>query len=95
MANNVLDGIMGLAIGDSLGVPVGFQSRESLKESPVTSMRGYGTYNQPAGTWSDDISMILCLVDSLTNGLDYNDIMEKFSQWFNTANILLMGRFLI
>ncbi len=40
--------IMGLVIGDALGVPVEFASRDELKENPVTDMIGYGTPNQPA-----------------------------------------------
>jgi len=81
MSNKILDGIMGLCVADALGVPVEFSSRESLQCNPVTNMRGYGTYNLPPGTWSDDTSMALCLVDSLNNGLDYKDIMEKFLFW--------------
>ena len=83
MENHVLSGIMGLAVADALGVPVEFMERESLRKDPVLHMRSYGTYNQPKGTWSDDTSMTLCLVDSLSEGLDYNDIMEKFLDWFN------------
>ena len=45
MANKILSGIMGLVVGDALGVPVEFQSRESLKRNPVKEMRAYGTYN--------------------------------------------------
>ena len=41
--------IMGLVIGDALGVPVEFVSRDELKDNPVTDMIGYGTHNQPAG----------------------------------------------
>ena len=59
-SNNVLGGIMGLADADALGVPVEFESRSTLKKNPVVGMRAYGTYNQPAGTWSDDTSMTLC-----------------------------------
>lgn len=84
--NYVLNGIMGLCVADALGVPVEFESRESLLKNPVVNMRAYGTYNQPAGTWSDDSSMTLCLVDSLTRGLDYNDIMVKFSSWINNGD---------
>ena len=68
--NYVLNGIMGLCVADALGVPVEFEDRDSLLKNPVVSMRGYGTYNQPAGTWSDDSSMTLCLLDSLSNGLE-------------------------
>lgn len=81
MSNTILDGIMGLCVGDALGVPVEFISREVLKANPVTGMRGFGTHNQPIGTWSDDTSMTLCLVDSLAGGLDYKDIMTKFQLW--------------
>lgn len=83
MENRVLDGVMGLCVGDALGVPVEFIGRETLKRDPVVDMRSYGTYNQPAGTWSDDTSMTLCLVDSLAGGLDYNDIMTKFLAWYS------------
>lgn len=81
MKDKILGGILGLCVADALGVPVEFNSRESLIKNPVTDMRGYGTYNQPPGTWSDDTSMTLCLLDSLTNGLDLSDIMHKFLAW--------------
>mgnify|MGYP004702061879 FL=1 len=76
-----MDGIMGLCVADALGVPVEFNSRERLKANPVMDMRGFGTHNQPIGTWSDDTSMTLCLVDSLSDGLNYQDIMTKFKMW--------------
>lgn len=81
MSNFVLDGIMGLCIADALGVPVEFMDRETLRKDLVVGMREYGTYNQPAGTWSDDTSMTLCLIDSLSKGLDYEDIMLNFIKW--------------
>ena len=65
MKDTIRGGILGLAVGDALGVPVEFQSREELRKNPVTDMRGYGTYNQPPGTWSDDTSLTLCLMDNL------------------------------
>jgi ADP-ribosylglycohydrolase len=83
MANNIVNGMMGLCVADALGVPVEFNTRERLTENPVVSMRGFGTHNQPIGTWSDDTSMSLCLVDSLSKGLNYEDIMKKFVKWFD------------
>ena len=79
----VYDGIIGVAIGDALGVPVEFISREELAKLPVTGMRGYGVHNQPIGTWSDDTSLTLALMDSIVyrQGVDYHDIMDKFSEW--------------
>ncbi|WP_343685776.1 ADP-ribosylglycohydrolase family protein [Chryseobacterium gleum] len=83
MENIVKAGIMGVCIGDALGVPVEFRSREQLKRSPVTKMRALGTHHQPAGTWSDDGSLTLCLADSLCNGYDLENIALKFLQWYN------------
>lgn len=92
MSNIVLDGIMGLVVGDALGVPVEFQSRDSLEKDPVTGMRAYGTYGQPAGTWSDDSSLTLALLDSLKKGLDYKDIMDKFLGWYERADYTPHGQ---
>ncbi|MDR2570053.1 MAG: ADP-ribosylglycohydrolase family protein [Oscillospiraceae bacterium] len=91
MKDKIFSGIIGLCVGDALGVPVEFESRESLMNNPVTDMRGYGTYNMPPGTWSDDTSLTLCLVDSLSNGLDYTDIMSKSLAWIDNAEYTSHG----
>ena len=79
----IKDGIVGFVVGDALGVPVEFESRNKLKDSPVTEMIGYGTYHQPKGTFSDDSSMILATMDSIIKKghIDYEDIMDCFSEW--------------
>jgi ADP-ribosylglycohydrolase len=82
MEYEILNGIMGLCVGDALGVPVEFKPREFLDDDPVTDMRSHGTYDQPAGTWSDDSSMALCLLDSLCGGLDHKGIMDRFIKWY-------------
>ena len=43
----IYDGIMGLVVGDALGVPFEFKKRDTFKADKMT---GYGTYNQPLGT---------------------------------------------
>jgi ADP-ribosyl-[dinitrogen reductase] hydrolase len=73
--------LMGLAVGDALGVPVEFRTREFLEENPVKEMTGYGSWDQPAGTWSDDSSLAFCLAQSLTKTYDLNDIAQNFIQW--------------
>jgi len=83
MKNVVKSGIFGVCIGDALGVPVEFRTREQLKRSPVTKMRAMGTYRQPLGTWSDDSSLTLCLAESLCNGYNLEDMALKFIQWHN------------
>lgn len=44
-------------------------------------MIGYGTYNLPAGTWSDDSSLTFCLAEALTQGFDLNVIGQNFVKW--------------
>lgn len=76
----IRDGIVGLTVGDALGVPVEFKSREYLTENPVTGMMGHGTYDQPKGTWSDDTSLTLATMQSIAekNAIDLEDIMNEF-----------------
>ena len=83
MDNIWKSGIYGLVVADAIGVPVEFTSREDRKIDPVTDMRGYGTYNQPEGTWSDDSSMALATLASIRDKgkIDYKDIMERFHDW--------------
>ncbi|MEA5576256.1 ADP-ribosylglycohydrolase family protein [Anabaena sp. UHCC 0451] len=78
----VLSGLMGVCVGDALGVPVEFTSRAERLKSPVTSMLGYGTWNQPPGTWSDDSSLTLCLAECLCEGFSLDAIANFFSRWY-------------
>ena len=74
--------MIGHAVGDALGVPVEFCTRESLEADPVTDMRSDGTYLVPAGAWSDDTSMSIAALDSLSKGrIDYEEIMRNFVKW--------------
>lgn len=75
-------GLIGLAVGDALGVPVEFSERARLQKNPVTGMRAYGVHHQPAGTWSDDSSLAFCLAESLAEkGLNYTDQAQRFIAW--------------
>jgi len=75
--------IYGLVTGDALGVPVEFVLRQELKEQPVTGTIGYGTHNQPPGTWSDDSSLALCLADELVKGYNVDNIAASFVKWYD------------
>ena len=78
----VLGGVFGLCVGDALGVPVEGAKRSRLEMAPVKDYREFGSHNQPAGTWSDDSSMALCLMDSLRGDYDPEDIALKFNEWW-------------
>jgi len=81
--DDIRAGVFGLLVGDALGVPVEFTSRAERKADPVTDMRGYGVHYQPPGTWSDDGSMALCILDGISDG-KYNpaEIAKNFLGWF-------------
>lgn len=83
--NKVLDALLGVAIGDALGVPYEFSSREDMIKNPASDMIGYKTHNQPPGTWSDDSSLTFCLAESLINGYSLLDISSKFIAWKNKS----------
>ena len=81
MNNLNKDILLGTAIGDALGLPVQFLDREVIAKNPVTTMEGLDQFNIPAGTWSDNTSLSFCLAESLCNGYDLNDIINKFTKW--------------
>ncbi len=86
----IYDGIMGLVVGDALGVPFEFQKRDTFKAEGMT---GFGTYNQPPGTWSDDSSMTLATLESVVRqGVVLpDDIMANFLNWFGYGDFTPYG----
>ena len=78
----IKNALLGLAVGDALGVPYEFKKREYFEKNPVGDMNGYGTYNLPPGTWSDDSSMAFCLAEALTHDFNLDDIAMNFQKWF-------------
>ena len=77
------DAVYGFVLGDALGVPYEFKQRGSFN---CEGMTGYGTHNQPPGTWSDDSSLMLATCRSIKdNNLSINleDLKNKFLSWLN------------
>jgi ADP-ribosylglycohydrolase len=78
----VQSAFLGFVVGDALGVPVEFSSREERAANPVCEMRSGGAHGQTVGTWSDDTSMTLCVMQSLIEkNIDYADQMARFADW--------------
>jgi ADP-ribosylglycohydrolase len=86
-AAGIRSALLGAAIGDALGVPVEFQGRTARQTDPVTGMRAFGTHHQPAGTWSDDTSMILATMTGLIESGGYGPtaMMHQFGLWLDQA----------
>ena len=90
-----IDGLLGFAVGDALGVPVEFLDRETVKRINIKEMTGCDSPNRimstwgmsiPAGAWSDDTSMLIAGMDSLVQkkgNIDFEDIMKKYLSWWD------------
>lgn len=81
MIDKLEDAIIGLSVGDALGVPFEFMHRNTFK---CTDMIGGGYHNQPAGTWSDDTSMTIATCASIKKKgcVDCIDIRKEFEEWY-------------
>jgi ADP-ribosyl-[dinitrogen reductase] hydrolase len=90
-ATSIRAALLGLAVGDALGVPVEFIGRAARQADPVTGLRAYGTHHQPAGTWSDDSSLTFCLAETLARpggrtGLpDLADFGRRTINWLDNS----------
>lgn len=82
--------IYGLAVGDALGVPYEFYWRNAFE---CTGMADGGMHRQPAGTWSDDTSMALCICSSVKRlaYIDVADIAGRFRQWLERGDFTCDG----
>lgn len=79
--------IYGAVLGDAMGVPVEFRSRKELDADPVVSFRSNGTHGQPKYAWSDDSSLMLAQMDSLStkSRVCYADQAKRFLHWRDRA----------
>lgn len=55
-------------------------------------MLEYMSWNQPKGTWSDDSSLTLCLVEELTKGYHLEEIGQSFVRWNKDGHWTAHGR---
>jgi ADP-ribosyl-[dinitrogen reductase] hydrolase len=83
--------LVGLAVGDALGTTVEFKPRGTFP--PVADMVGGGAFELPAGAWTDDTSMALCLADSLVfcKAFDPENIMNRFVNWMDYGHNSVTG----
>lgn len=80
--NKTYGGLFGFCVGDALGVPVEFSTREEREQDPIKEMRAYGTYHQPFGTWSDDTSLTICLIDAINKGYSIQRVAKNFVNFY-------------
>ena len=82
LSQKIKGALFGNAIGDALGVPVEFKTREYMEENPISDYEGFQLRGQPHGTYPDDASMTFCTMESLLNGCNLVDMAHKFTRWY-------------
>lgn len=73
-----------------MGVPFEFMPRGSFE---CRGMTGHGTHDKPAGTWSDDTSMILAEIDCWADTGSLEQVMGYFGRWYNFDDYTVDGLF--
>jgi ADP-ribosylglycohydrolase len=83
-------GLIGLLVGDALGVPYEFYAPEQIPlphqieySPPADFQRAH--LSAPPGTWSDDGAQALCLLDSLLvcGSFDAEDFGQRLVRWLD------------
>jgi ADP-ribosylglycohydrolase len=90
--------VLGLLVGDAMGVPYEFHAAHELPPTEALDMvpppgfrRAHGV---PPGTWSDDGAQALCLLESLLeNGrLSVDDFVGRMLRWLNDGYMAVDAR---
>lgn len=97
-AERISGGIVGLLVGDALGVPYEFRSSDRIPdgvpqgyEPPIGYDRAHPSV--PAGTWSDDGAQALCLAVSLVERgrFDSDDFGRRLVSWYDDGYLAVDG----
>jgi len=78
--------LLGLAVGDALGAPAEFMTREAIQRTfgHLRDMVGGGWLELKPGQATDDTQMMVCLAESLVakNAFDADDMAQRFASWY-------------
>jgi len=73
--------LLGLACGDALGATLQFRKPGGFP--PLADLVGGGHWQLPAGAWTDDTAMSLCVAESLLTleAFDAADLLRRYRRW--------------
>ncbi|RUL88737.1 ADP-ribosylglycohydrolase family protein [Tautonia sociabilis] len=98
LRDRVAGGLVGLLVGDALGVPFEFHPPEALPPADrieMTPPEGFRRAHAsvPPGTWSDDGAQALCLLASLLDRgqLDLEDFGRRLVDWYDSGYMAVGG----
>ncbi len=83
--------LMGLAVGDALGMALEFYPPGTF--IPVNDIVGGGRFQLPPGFWTDDTTMALCLAESLVEcrRFDPVDQLKRYVRWYQEGYLSSTG----
>ena len=76
--SKISNAIIGFTLADAFGVPVEFLKRDTYK---IHELVGYGSWNVPAGSWSDDSAMMFITMQHLLNNESIDQLKQSFCDW--------------
>lgn len=91
LQNRYRGALLGLAVGDALGMPLEFMPPGTF--TPITGLIGGGRFNLSPGQWTDDTSMALCLAESLIHCTEFSpaDQMDRYARWYKEGYLSSTG----
>jgi len=97
-SERIAGGLIGLLVGDALGVPYEFHPASALpptSQIEMTPPPGFSRSHPHVkpGTWSDDGAQALCLLASLQHGnyLDLDDFGRRLLNWCDLGYLAVGG----
>ena len=99
LKNRIKGGIVGLLIGDALGVPYEFHARESIPSFDEIEFEPPPSFNRahrgvPTGTWSDDGAQALILLNTLLEcgSFDAAHFAQGLVDWYDSGLMAVGNR---
>lgn len=76
--------LLGLHVGDAMGVTLEFQPAVNERNNWQVEMEGGGEFQFPVGVGSDDTDLMICLLRSISKNkkLDNDRLKNEFVNWF-------------
>lgn len=97
-AQRVEGGLVGLLVGDALGVPYEFSPAQLVPPMQEIEFRPPASFDRshatvPPATWSDDGAQALCLLESLLDErwLDLDDFASRLVEWHDRGRYAVDG----
>lgn len=85
--------LVGLAIGDALGMPFEGMDAEVIREDYGHVREFLPGHGLSPGQYTDDTKMMLCIAESIVqeDHVDPEDVAQRFVEWFDSGDLRGIG----